>query len=825
MKWTWWLGVGQERNSCHLACLLLLAWAIGWTTGASSLARAEDIRFGNSLISVTFDTDSALFTVTDLRNGLVYEQDGSFGVPVLTESQAGADGASMTASLWDGYTQLQLQLHAVTPPGVPEVRCEIASTGPLEASWLPYPAPFASQAGDFLVVPLGEGIMYPADDTSVEEQDFALHCGWKMSMPWCGLCRGENGPGAMTIIETPDDACLMMNRASSGRLEVRPVWFASRGDFSYTRTLRYVFTTAGGYVSQAKRYRQHAQETGLFKSLAEKRAENPNVDLLIGAANVWTLGGDWDTVATTKELQSLGMERILYSAGYWPATIPTLNAMPGVLTGIYDIYQDVWPPDQPSWAAHEGWPEDLVWGPDLQPVQGWVIIDGDNSYPGGVVCTKQQIAHAQARIPADLAATPYRARFIDTTCASPWRECYNPDHPVSRSEDRSWRMELLRYTSEDMGMVTGTESGIDPSVPYTDYYEGMLSLGPYRVPNAGYNMWDYAPPTPELLKYQVGPYYRVPLWELVYHDCTVAMWYWGDSSNKIPEVWDQRDLINVLYGTPPLFMMTPEILSTYKTRFVQSYRATCPAARTLGYEQMVSHEFLTQDHTLQRSTWANGTTITVNFADTAQALPEGGTIGPKAYVVRATVFFDTPSDFWAYAHITACAAAGIVKGYSDGLYHPEYPVTRDQMAVYIARSLVGPSGDAAIPDPTPPPSFSDVPSTHWAYEHIEYAVSQNVVKGYDDGTYKPDLVVDRGQMAAFVARAMVTPSGDVGIPDPVPPATFSDVPSDFWAYKQVEYCVGQGVVKGYDDGLYHPEWVVTRDQMAVYICRAFQLPM
>jgi hypothetical protein len=49
------------------------------------------------------------------------------------------------------------------------------------------------------------------------------------------------------------------------------------------------------------------------------------------------------------------------------------------------------------------------------------------------------------------------------------------------------------------------------------------------------------------------------------------------------------------------------------------------------------------------------------------------------------------------------------------------------------------------------------------------------------------------------------------------------VPDTFWAYKQVEYCVGQGVVKGYDDGLYHPEGVVTRDQMAVYIAKAFGL--
>ncbi len=46
-----------------------------------------------------------------------------------------------------------------------------------------------------------------------------------------------------------------------------------------------------------------------------------------------------------------------------------------------------------------------------------------------------------------------------------------------------------------------------------------------------------------------------------------------------------------------------------------------------------------------------------------------------------------------------------------------------------------------------------------------------------------------------------------------------------WCYKHVEYAVGRGVVAGYPDGLYHPELGCTRDQMAVFVARAFELPM
>jgi hypothetical protein len=188
-----------------------------------------------------------------------------------------------------------------------------------------------------------------------------------------------------------------------------------------------------------------------------------------------------------------------------------------------------------------------------------------------------------------------------------------------------------------------------------------------------------------------------------------------------------------------------------------------------------------------------------------------------------TGFPDVPVGYWAYDGVMACSKADIVGGYDDGLYHPELSVTRDQMAVYIARALVSPSGDAAIPDGPVTPNFPDVSPEFWAYRQIEYAVSQNVVEGYEDGTYQPASVVDRGQMAVYLARAMVAPGGDAAIPDPVPPATFPDVPDTFWAYKHVEYCVEHGVVEGYDDGYYHPEIVVTRDQMAVYIARAFGL--
>jgi len=252
-------------------------------------------------------------------------------------------------------------------------------------------------------------------------------------------------------------------------------------------------------------------------------------------------------------------------------------------------------------------------------MKGWADIRMENGvrkvYQGGVISSGRGLARARQMISKELAKIPYLCRFLDTTTASPFREDYNPDHPLTRTQDRQYKMALLDFCSHDEHLVTGSETGLDAAVPYVDYFEGMLSLGPYRLPDAGRNIQDIVPPTPDLLKYQVGTKYRIPLWELVYHDCVVANWYWGDYNNKVPEVWDRRDLFNILYGTPPMFMFDRALWTANKAHFVQSYKNICPLVRRLGYDEMLTHEFLTGDHNVQRTTWKSGATITVNFGD------------------------------------------------------------------------------------------------------------------------------------------------------------------------------------------------------------------
>lgn len=197
------------------------------------------------------------------------------------------------------------------------------------------------------------------------------------------------------------------------------------------------------------------------------------------------------------------------------------------------------------------------------------------------------------------------------------------------------------------------------------------------------------------------------------------------------------------------------------------------------------------------------------------------TIAGQASVAAA--FNDIADNYWAMDSITACREAGILSGYPDGSYHPELPVQRDQMAVYIARALAG--GDDAVPDGPTKASFSDVPVDHWAYKYVEYMIAQGLVSGLPDGNYHPNEEVNRAQAAAFIARAVALEAGEAGLAVYQPPAepSFVDVPADYWAYRYIEYLAEAGIATGYGDGSYKPEEIVNRAQCAVYLARAFGL--
>ena len=190
------------------------------------------------------------------------------------------------------------------------------------------------------------------------------------------------------------------------------------------------------------------------------------------------------------------------------------------------------------------------------------------------------------------------------------------------------------------------------------------------------------------------------------------------------------------------------------------------------------------------------------------------------FLLRGTGFADVPQDYWAAAWIKQLAAEGITAGCGNGNYCPTTPVTRDQMAVFL---LKGKHGSGYVP-PAAMGMFADVPTNYWAAAWIEQLAKEGITSGCSvtpqASWYCPGTPVTRDQMAVFLLKAKHAP----GYVPPSATGVFVDVPQTYWAAAWIEALAEEGVTAGCGNNNYCPSTPVTRDQMAVFLVRNFNLP-
>ena len=95
---------------------------------------------------------------------------------------------------------------------------------------------------------------------------------------------------------------------------------------------------------------------------------------------------------------------------------------------------------------------------------------------------------------------------------------------------------------------------------------------------------------------------------------------------------------------------------------------------------------------------------------------------------------DIPQNTWYGRALMNLDLLGIVKGYEDGTFRPNQPVSRAEFVVLLSRIHELEAGEK---------SFPDVPKTHWAYDAIAAAGAAGWINGYEDGTFRPNESVTR----------------------------------------------------------------------------------
>ena len=83
-----------------------------------------------------------------------------------------------------------------------------------------------------------------------------------------------------------------------------------------------------------------------------------------------------------------------------------------------------------------------------------------------------------------------------------------------------------------------------------------------------------------------------------------------------------------------MYMLSAKQWAAMKDRFVASYQVAEPVSRATGYSEMVDFRVLTPDRRVQRSVFANGVTVTVNFGASPYALPGGRSVAASDLLVE-----------------------------------------------------------------------------------------------------------------------------------------------------------------------------------------------
>jgi subtilisin family serine protease len=191
-----------------------------------------------------------------------------------------------------------------------------------------------------------------------------------------------------------------------------------------------------------------------------------------------------------------------------------------------------------------------------------------------------------------------------------------------------------------------------------------------------------------------------------------------------------------------------------------------------------------------------------------EAVAEGGAC-PTARV-PAGAFRDVPGDSVHALGVDCIAWWEITRGRGDGTYEPRSPVTRGQMATFLATVVDEGPG---LPSSSPA-AFPDIAgSVHEG--PIRALADLGIVRGFGDGTYRPSQPVTRAQMASFLVNTYEHLVGEAPSPSSrwfadTRGSVHEDAADSLWEL---------GITAGTSPRTYDPHPDVRRDQMASFVAR------
>ncbi len=189
------------------------------------------------------------------------------------------------------------------------------------------------------------------------------------------------------------------------------------------------------------------------------------------------------------------------------------------------------------------------------------------------------------------------------------------------------------------------------------------------------------------------------------------------------------------------------------------------------------------------------TKFAVMIAGEAEAVPSG----------QVPAALKDITGHWAMDSINQLVALGAISGYPDGTFKPDNSITRAEFAAVLVKAFKLENKGGGV--------FADT-TAHWAKDYIAAAAANGVVNGYDSGTFGPDDLITREQMAVMIVKAAKLPAAG-GEPQFADSGSISN-----WAREAVVTATQNGIMQGYPDNTIQPAGNATRGEAVTVIVKA-----
>ena len=147
-----------------------------------------------------------------------------------------------------------------------------------------------------------------------------------------------------------------------------------------------------------------------------------------------------------------------------------------------------------------------------------------------------------------------------------------------------------------------------------------------------------------------------------------------------------------------------------------------------------------------------------------------------------------------------------IYGYEDGTFKPDNHITRAEVATMFFRLIKDENKNDNIIG-----NFKDVENGEWYAQAINYLAQIGILKGYENGSFKPNQNITREEFSAIISRF-----DDIinGVENP-----FIDVSKDLWAYESIMSAYYKDWIKGYSDNTFKPKNNIIRAEVVTIINR------